>query len=216
MHNVLLGVVKQMWELFTATSNHTKPYYVGRKLEEIEQRMIDIRPPSSFPRYPGKLENMKKNKASDWENMLFHYLYPCFFAILPKRFLDHLMILSTCIYKLLDVKLTLKQIEKCEKSLNIFVKQFEHYYGEENMVFNIHLLTHLSQTARDFGALWNSSLFPYENANGMILGYKTGNNCPVIQISTKYVLNRICHYNSFPEKKILPRDTTVCGVQRNY
>ncbi|XP_062554341.1 uncharacterized protein LOC134219583 [Armigeres subalbatus] len=69
MHSVLLGVVRQIWELCTASANHAKPYYVGQKLKEVEYRIINIKVPSSFSRYPGKIEDMKKNKASDSENI---------------------------------------------------------------------------------------------------------------------------------------------------
>lgn len=112
MHSVLLGVVKQLWELFTASSNHTKPHYIGQQLTVVESRMVAIRTPSSFSRYPGKIEDMKKNKASDCENMLFHYFYPCTVGILPKKYLDHFMLLSTCIFELLDLHLTQKTIDK--------------------------------------------------------------------------------------------------------
>lgn len=113
------------------------------------------------------------------------------------------MILSSSIFDLLDVHLTSDQIDDCEQSLNEFVKQFEEFYGEDNMVFNVHLLTHLSESTRHFGALWNSSLFPYENANGVILQYRTGNNHPVIQISTKYILNRVCQYTNVPNNEVM-------------
>lgn len=193
MHAVLLGVVKQLWELFTASSNHTKPYYIGQQMSEVEKRMITIRTPSLFSRYPGKIEDMKKNKASDWENMLFHYFYPCVVGILPKKYLDHFMLLSTCIFELLDIHLTQHTIAKVEKQLKDFVRKFQILYGEENMFFNVHVLTHLAGSAKHFGALWNSSLYPYENGNGMILKFRTGNNHPVIQITNKFILNRICH-----------------------
>lgn len=203
MHSVLLGVVKQLWELFTASSNHTKPHYIGQQLTVVESRMVAIRTPSSFSRYPGKIEDMKKNKASDWENMLFHYFYPCTVGILPKKYLDHFMLLSTCIFELLDLHLTQKTIDKVKKQLKDFVRKFQVLYGEENMCFNVHVLTHLADSARDFGALWNSSLYPYENGNGMILGFRTGNNHPVIQITNKFILNRICHNVSFSENELI-------------
>lgn len=202
MHGVLLGVVKMMWELFTNSSNHHKPFHVGLQQNEVEKRMTSIRPPSTFSRYPGKLEDLKKNKASDWESMLYHYFYPCFYGLLSKPFMDHFMLLSTSVFTLLDSYLTPDEINRCETLLNCFVADFEKLYGEDNMVFNVHLLTHLAGTARCFGALWNSSLFPYESANGMILSYRTGNNHPVVQISTKYILNRICHYSAIPNSSI--------------
>lgn len=196
MHSVLLGVVKQLWELFTSSSNHTKPYYIGLQMSEVERRMLTIRTPSMFSRYPGKIEDMKKNKASEWENILFHYFYPCVIGILPKKYLDHFMQLSSCIFQLLDIHLTESTIEMVGKQLNDFVRKFQKLYGEENMYFNVHVLTHLADTAKNFGALWNSSLYPYENGNGMILGFRTGNNHPVVQISKKFMLNRICHNKS--------------------
>lgn len=196
MHAVLLGVVRQIWELCTASSNHTKPYYIGLRLKEVEQRMLSIRTPSLFSRYPGKIEDMKKNKANDWENMMFHYFYPCMVDILPKTYLDNFMLLSTCIFKLLDMHLTDKTIDKVEKQLIKFVQEFQKLFGKENMFFNIHVVIHLAECARNFGALWNSSLYPYENGNGMILRFRTGNNHPVVQITNKYVFNRICHDTS--------------------
>ncbi|XP_062553716.1 uncharacterized protein LOC134218809 [Armigeres subalbatus] len=199
MHGVLLGVMKMMWDFFTCTSNHQKPFYVGLQLKEVEKRMISIRPPSAFPRYPGKLEDIKKNKATDWEHILYHYFFPCFYGILPQPFLDHFMLLSSSVFNLLDLHLSPEKIDSCETSINSFVAQFEKFYGENNMVFNVHLLTHLSQCARNFGALWNSSLYPYESANGMILNYRTGNNHPVVQITKKYVMHRICQNSRIPE-----------------
>lgn len=196
MHAVLLGVVRQMWELFTASTNHSKPYYIGQKLKDVEQRMLRIRVPSVFSRYPGKIEDIKKNKASAWENMLFHYFYPCMVGVLPQKYLKNFMLLSDCIFQLLDINLTQTRIDEVEKQVNRFVRDFQKLFGEENMLFNIHLLTHLTECARNFGALWNSSLYPYENGNGMILGFRTGNNHPVIQITNKYIFNRICQNKS--------------------
>lgn len=196
MHSILLGVVKQIWELCTGSSNHTKPYYVGLRLEEIDRRMQSIRTPSFFSRYPGKIEDMKKNKAYDWENILFHFFYPCVVDILPNKYLNNFMLLSTCIFKLLDIHLSNETINIVEKQLDKFVLEFQKLYGKENMYFNIHIVTHLAECAKNFGALWNSSLYPYENGNGMILKFRTGNNHPVVQITNKFVLNKICHNTS--------------------
>ncbi|XP_062533325.1 uncharacterized protein LOC134202313 [Armigeres subalbatus] len=51
MHAVLLGVVRQMWELFTASTNHSKPFYIVKKLKEVETRLLNIRVPSFQPDY---------------------------------------------------------------------------------------------------------------------------------------------------------------------
>lgn len=163
MHAVDLGVVKQIWTLFLESKNHGKPFYVGTKSNEIDNRLLSIRPPSIFPRYPRSVFEYKKFKANEWEAILLHYVYPILHGILPHKYLDHIMQLSTSIFCLLDQNLTLENISSCDKTLKKFIRRFEIVYGLNNMTYNVHLLGHLANSARNFGAVYNSSLFPYES-----------------------------------------------------
>lgn len=162
MHSVLLGVVKQLWSLWTESENHRQPFYIGNRLMEIEQRVLGFRPPSVFPRKPRQLKEYKKYKANEWEPMLLYYLYPVLTEILPQHYINHVMLLASSIYQLLDPKMNDQVISSCETKLNAFLQQFEKLYGKDNMSYNVHLLGHLSEAVRDYGALYNFSLFPYE------------------------------------------------------
>lgn len=162
MHSVLLGVMKQLWSLWTESENHKQPFYIGKRLAEVERRMLDIRPPTAFPRYPRQVNEYKKYKANEWEPILLHYLYPVLLDILPRRYMEHVMLLSSSIYQLLDPELNEPTISACDKNLKKFLQQFDELYSKRNMSYNIHLLGHLVEAVRNFGALYNFSLFPYE------------------------------------------------------
>lgn len=162
MHSVLLGAMKQLWTLWTESEHHKESFYIGTHLKDIESRILSIRPPSAFPRYPRQLREYKKYKANEWEPILIHYLYPALVGIMPQKYMNHVMLLSSSIHQLLDPKLNEVTISSCEKKLNLFLRQFENLYGKHNMSYNIHLLSHLIDAVRNFGALYNFSLFPYE------------------------------------------------------
>lgn len=190
MHAVNLGVIKHVLALFTGSENHKQEYYIGRQLQAINERIRSIRPPSSFPRNPRPLEEQKRYKANEWEAFLLYYIYPCLYGILKEPFLAHIMELSSVIYLLLDPCLNPATINNCEQRIQEFVKQFETYYGRDNITYNIHLLTHLAFTVRNTGALYNSSLYPYESGS-----YYTGST------SIKNVFKSVTsqrNFNQFP------------------
>lgn len=163
MHCVLLGVVRQFWTTIIDSKNHKEPYYVGRHLKIIDERLLKFKPPSSFPRNPRSVTELKKFKASEFEALLFHYTYPCLYNILPPRILNAFMELSSAIFLLLDPNLNSSTIESCRNMLQRFTSRFKRQFGESKMTFNVHLLRHLPDVAINFGALYNTSLYPYES-----------------------------------------------------
>lgn len=197
MHHTNLGLVKLIWELLFEgdAENKSQPYHIGKQKELVQQRLQSIRLPSSFPRRIRDIEEYSKFKASEWETLLFHCVYPCLHDLLPIKYVEHIMMLSSSIFLLLEMKISRNTITSCGKQLDRFVRDFEQHYGTKNMVYNVHLTTHLAQTVRNLGALWNSSLYPYENGNGMLIGFQTSKNHPVLQVSNKFLLNRICHHS---------------------
>lgn len=54
-------------------------------------------------------------------------------------------------------------LKYAEDLLISFVKKYEEFYGEYNMVFNIHNLLHIVNDVRRFGSLDNFSAFRFEN-----------------------------------------------------
>ncbi|XP_058443180.1 uncharacterized protein LOC131425359 [Malaya genurostris] len=191
MHASLLGVTKQMWNQIVTCD-------LGINRNVVEERLISIRFPSVFPRHPRKLNEVAKFKASEWECIALYCFYPCFYGLIPKINMEHFMKFSSSLFQLLETNISVETLKTCETTLVEFAQEFAHLYGTDQEVYNVHLQTHLSDVVRNLEGLWNSSLFPYESGNGMLLDLKTGHNHPVIQVTKKYCLKRFCHYTPMP------------------
>ena len=61
-----------------------------------------------------------------------------------------------------------KEISTVEKLCDVFVCKFEHYFGEEEMKFFMHLMQHLGYTLRLHGLLRNVPCYGPENEIGKI------------------------------------------------
>eukprot|EP00734_Pompholyxophrys_sp_LG126_P000209 Pompholyxophrys_sp_v1_NODE_49_length_3016_cov_4.701891.p2 type:complete len:282 gc:universal NODE_49_length_3016_cov_4.701891:866-21(-) len=69
---------------------------------------------------------------------------------------------------MLQHTLSVIDIDKAEKQLQKFVKDFELLYRPINCCPNIHYIWHYGDSVRRHGPLWVNSMFPYENANGAL------------------------------------------------
>lgn len=82
-------------------------------------------------------------------------------------------------------------MDKAEQALIKFVAGVESLYGQRRMVYNVHLLLHLVQNVRRFGALWAWSNFPFESYNGILKTLYNGTQCIPEQIVKIY--NRLAY-----------------------
>lgn len=71
-----------------------------------------------------------------------------------------------------------------------FVYEFEQLYGEENMVFNMHLLHHLSSCVEHNGPLQYYSNYNMEDNMGHMLRNVHGTNDAVQQICENYLMEK--------------------------
>lgn len=66
------------------------------------------------------------------------------------------------------------------------------------MIYNLHLVNHVSESVRNFGPVWNFSLYCYENVNGALKSYIKGPNEPLMQVIQKrLIFHNIPHGNNF-------------------
>lgn len=70
MHNMHLGVVRQMASMWLDSENHEKPYYIGNRVNELDEQLLQIKPPCSITRVPRSLQQRKFWKASEWQKWL--------------------------------------------------------------------------------------------------------------------------------------------------
>ena len=157
MHNGVLGVTVQLWELWF------------KLLTPLQRRQIDdllllIKPPRDLYRLPGKLSNRSNWKAAQWKSWLFYYSIPICSGILSQEIMEHYALFVNSIYTLSKEIITEAEVNKCEEDLMIFVATFQELYGAQAMTFNVHILLHLVESVRRSGPLWSTSAVSFERS----------------------------------------------------
>ncbi|EFN72341.1 hypothetical protein EAG_12648, partial [Camponotus floridanus] len=188
MHYVLLEVVKLFLSNWIDPKNCKKPWYLGTKLQIfdnrlseilppklqiLDNRLSEILPPCEITRTPQSVSNISQWKASEFKHFLIYYSMPCLKDLLPLTFYKHWSLLVL-------------PFEKAKRAINKFVKNIEVLYGMELMKFNVHLLLHIPNSVKDFGALWAWSAFPYESYNSVLRNMLHSSQIILQQICKSY------------------------------
>ena len=59
------------------------------------------------------------------------------------------------------------------------------------MTFNVHLLTHLCRSVREWGPIWATSVFAFEDKNRFVLSQKKSPYQVAKQIANRYICKQI-------------------------
>lgn len=161
MHCVLLGVCRQLFSLWFDTEFHREPWYLSRRISEIDSRLLSITPPKCILRMSRSLTCRKYWKASEFKYFLLYYSVVCPKNICPTVYLKHYLLLVHGVYTLLKSSVLPSEICQAHYSLVTFHRQFQSLYRISHMTYNLHLLTHISQCVVDWGPLWVSSAFSF-------------------------------------------------------
>lgn len=186
MHAVLLGTTRQVTMLWFDSSSHTQLYYVGKRIDCVNKRLMNIKPPVTISRRPRKLCERKKWHANEWRSWLLYYSLPCLEDVLPTRYLKHHCLLVSAIFILLKDKISHDDLETATYYLGAYCREFSRLYSEELMYFNVHLLLHLGKSVTMWGPLFCYSAFASEGANGKLVNLVKGTRGVLNQIAEKY------------------------------
>lgn len=188
MHAILLGVMKNLMLFWTDTKNKTAPFYmVKQKRDLLNIRLTAIKTPMYISRRPRSLNNLKYFKASEYRNLLLFYLPVCLKRLLPKKYIEHLRIFSSAIYKLLQPKISKDDLDIVQEQLHDFVGKYQIFYGKASMTMNVHSLLHLVDCVRNFGPLYCFSMFPFEAYNSRLKDFVVAPVDVLHQITTRYI-----------------------------
>lgn len=163
MHAGLEGVARLLLRAWFDSENHREEFYLGRSGRQIDDLLLQQRPPHEFTRPPRSVLNHRNYwKASELCNWLLFYSLPILMGHLPPLYLHHCALLVCAIHILLQESLTTMQINAAESMLSDFVALLPELYGERSCTINTHLLTHLAKYVRLWGPLWTHSAFGFE------------------------------------------------------
>lgn len=164
MHSVLLGVTKQFLDIWITKSG---AWNIKQFHKEIDDFMLQIRPPSIFSRMP-RISMYHKYKASEFYNWLLFYSIPTLETYLPEIYFQHWFLFVIAIYTLLQKRIVNSELREAEILLNLFVRETATLYGDRHLTYNMHQLLHLALYVKRWGPLWATSAFPFENCNGIL------------------------------------------------
>lgn len=190
MHCVLLGVCRQLVNLWMDSRNYSEPWYIGTHVGLIDSHLLSIKPPSVIARVPRSVMERKFWKAHEWEHWLLYYSLPVLKGILPEKYLCHWALLIEGISILLGTELTPEQLSHADAALVYFVGCVQSLYGKEQMTFNVHSLLHLGRSVAHWGPLWAHSAFMFEDFNGYLLKQVKSSQAVPQQICKRVLIAR--------------------------
>lgn len=191
MHNILLGVVKDLLSLWLSKKSKHQAYFIGDKVELIEAKLIKNKPPKEMTRLPINILKCSKWKANQCRAFLLYYGFGALKGILPDMFLDHFLLLSKSIYILMQENISQEEMITSEKSLLEFVSLYKDLYEKDKVKFNIHNVLHIHKKVVECGPLFCYSLFPFESKNGQLKKYIKGGRRHMQEAANKYVYYQI-------------------------
>lgn len=191
MHNVCLGVMKKM--LNTWISGTLKVRLRSYSVNLISENLVSLKSciPVEFNRKPRTLNELARWKATEYRTFLL-YIGPIVLKnVVDIAVYEHFLLLHCAITILLSQE-HFKNFGSVAKTfLETFVLHSERLYGIEFLVYNVHLLCHLTDDVKNFGSLDNFSSFPFENYLGQLKKLVKKPTKPLQQI-----INRLHEINS--------------------
>lgn len=170
MHCVYLGVVRKLLGYYCSTTKNLRlPCRLSsHHIKQVSDRILRYRNcfGPEFQRKIRPLKELEHFKATEFRIFIL-YLCPVLMKdILPPRYFDHLLLLhfSMYVYASNDDHY-FSQADAC---LHNFIAYMSDLFGHQSMIYNIHVLSHLPEFVRKYGALDSFSAFEFENYLNLI------------------------------------------------
>lgn len=154
-------------------------------IDEISERMVQFRKPTDFSRDCRSLEYVKFFKATEFRFFLF---YGC--IVFLKEAVDdyiyrHILLLHCAVRLLYSDDLNEEQIKVAEKLILEYVRLYPIIYGEDHVVYNVHVLMHIPYFCRLYGTLDSFSTFKFENFIQKLKSFVRKAQHPLQQLSNR-------------------------------
>lgn len=178
-----LGVVPEFVDLWFDSGHAHKPFHLTpQHLQDLDEALCALQTPHEIRLKPRRLSDRKRWAASEWRAFALLYSPVLLEDVLPILYHVHWMLLISALHTLLSPFATRDELRHAEASLLQFVAQVPSLYGLENYSFSCHLLTHLAQSARDWGLLWANSASAFEGATRRLLQMFSGSKSASSQV----------------------------------
>lgn len=188
MHNVYMGVMKQLMNLWINVRK--KAYSISVKnIELLTKRIFAIAKqlPSEFSRTPRTLKHFKRYKATEFRQFTLYTLVVILNGILPEKYYNHFLKFHCAIRILCTPKDCIKNNDLAHELLEDFVREFGSLYEYRSLSHNVHSLLHLAEDVRNLNCPLDSySAFKFENFLQYLKKLCRNNYRVLEQISNRY------------------------------
>lgn len=175
MHSVFYGVIKNLFVFWFDHPIKSK-YSLKNRINAINNRLLQIRPPSFCPSAPRSILDFKIWKANEFMVFIIYYALIVFNQIMDCQYFENLITLVISLQHLFSSEIKLKNIGFVKKLLFLFVSQLPSLYTPQILNSGAHELLHLADFTLDFGPLNFVSCFQFEEINRKILRFIKGND----------------------------------------
>ena len=166
MHACWLGITNQFLGLWLDGTNTS--YYIGNRIEQIDEIMLNGEPISEILRTQRSLDHRHYYKASEFRNFTMFYSAAAVSDFLPAKFFRHWLLFVNCMRLLFAVEVSRSNIRIARQLAYTFVAGIPELYGVQHVSFNCHLLIHIVECTERWGAPWAYSAFMYEDIGGTL------------------------------------------------
>ena len=184
MHLVCLGFCKRLLHLWRSgpIAGNIRLPSIG--LRRISDRLDNIRPymPCEFQRKCRTLDQFERWKATEFRQFLL-YLGPVVLrGILDEQKYENFLNFSICFYLLCHPLRASNYVEFVGEMINGLLNQYAALYGENELVYNTHSISHIWEDVKLRGPLDRYSAFPFESYMGKLRRMVRSSNMPASQI----------------------------------
>ena len=165
LHNLMLGVVTYFTNLMF---NEKGPWYIGDKIEQVNEFLVNIKVPDFVNRCPRDLSLLQYWHGNEFRAWLLYYSLPALKGILPDEYYQHWILLVGASFILLKDDISRRDLETANVMLRCFLRQVGHLYSWKNYTYNVHNLLHLALLVERWGPMSCTSAFIFEDYNNVL------------------------------------------------
>ena len=187
MHLVFLGVVKRIVGIWKSADRNSGVRLSGAQMRQIESQLSASTAclPLDFPRKCSSLQLHERWKATEGRQFLLYVGPVALRHALPPKMYENFMVLSSCIYVLSHPIYCRSMLSFVRPLIVRFIRQFKKLYGEDEVVYNVHVLSHLCDDVEKYGPLNKFWAFPFETFMRSIKRDVRGPKCPAAQVHNR-------------------------------
>ncbi|KAB0791953.1 hypothetical protein PPYR_13914 [Photinus pyralis] len=168
MHCVCLGVMRKLLNTWLGPDKAVK--LNGKKIIDISNYLTSTSSciPLEINRKPRSLSDLPRWKATEFRTFLLYVGPVALHRVINSAIYEHFLLLHSSITILISEKFISKFMNLARTFINTFVKHSEHIYGEQFIIYNVHMLCHLCDDVTLYGVLDSFSAFCFENYLGQL------------------------------------------------